>query len=161
MSDVNCGYVGGSSTKQHVGKASGGCSRVQATLALHLDIGERVEGTGELVPCAADVFGQLALAHVEGILRAHKHGRFARNLAVDLHVSCRDEFCGEGSGAHESGFDQVFIEAHGVLVFFLSSSGDGLSSAPSEHCSSEGAPPRTRRGFRGPSPTARSSFRGA
>ena len=77
------------------------------------------------MPCAADVFGQLALAHVEGVLGTYEHGRFARNFAVDLHISCRDEFCGEGSGAHESGFDQVFIEAHGVLVFFLSS-GDGV-----------------------------------
>ena len=75
--------------------------------------------------CAADVFSQLALAHVEGVLRAHDHRCLARGLAVDLHVSCRDKFCGEGSGAHESGFDQVFIEAHGVLVFFLSS-GDGV-----------------------------------
>ena len=75
------------------------------------------------MPCAADVFGQLALAHVEGVLGTYEHGRFACNLSVDLHVSCRDEFCGEGSGAHESGFDQVLIEARGVFahIFFLSS----------------------------------------
>ena len=73
--------------------------------------------------CAADVFGQFALTHVEGILRSHEPGRFARGLTIDLHVSSGNELCGEGSGTHESGFDQVLIEARGVFahIFFLSS----------------------------------------
>ena len=118
MSHIHGGYVGGASAKKHVGKASRRCSRVQATFAFHLDIGECIEGTGELVTCAADVFSQLALAHVEGVLRAHDHRCLARGLAVDLHVPGGNKLCGEGSGAHESGFDQVFIEAHVSLSSF-------------------------------------------
>ncbi len=67
----------GSGSEQHVGEASGRRASVQAVAARHLEVGERRQRSGELVPAARDVVGP-------GVITLHRDRRVVGDLGRGL-----------------------------------------------------------------------------
>ena len=59
MTNIKCNYFAGTSSKQNISEATGGCSDIQCQFSYHVDFRKFIQGGGKFMACSRSIINRL------------------------------------------------------------------------------------------------------